>query len=115
MPSSTTPDESRLDSRTLNLECRDESARPSQDPAYYAGSFSTEFRGKGGIQGPMREGMTCVPGVVPVVTTWPAEEVPDGLMHGGLLWRESGFGRELEYTTEGVPQEIAGACRPVSE
>lgn len=115
MPSNTTPGESRLGSRTIDLERRDEPAWPSQGPGYYAGSCSTEVRGKSGLQGAMREGMACAPGVVPVMATWPAEEAPDGLMHGGLLWRESGYGRELECTTEGVPQEIAGACRPVSE
>eukprot|EP00903_Cladosiphon_okamuranus_P019584 g18012.t1 len=60
-------------------------------------------------------GSSFDPATDPFMTAWQNEEAADGLMHGGLLWRESGFGRETELGTEGVPQGIAEACGPVVE
>lgn len=50
---------------------------------------------------------------VPFMATPQDEETASSLMYGGLLWRESGFGRETELITLGVPQGLAEACRPV--
>lgn len=109
-----TPDETRLDGHILNLDRREEAASLCQSPGC-VGSCSTKFRDKRGVRDVTKRGIACLPGTVPLTATWPAEEAPDGLMYGGLLWRESGLGREVEITPEGVPREMAEACRPVSE
>lgn len=81
-----------------------------QGPGYAAGC-SAVVNDDSGVCG----GASFDPETGPFMTPWPNEEAADGLMHGGLLWRESGFGRETELATEGVPQGIAEACRPVRE
>lgn len=112
IPSNATPHGSRLESCISNFDRKGGAASLYQGPGY-AGSCSAEGLDEGGVRGVIRGGTTSVPGVIPLVET--REEAPDGLMHGGLLWRESGFGREMEITTDRVPQEMVEACRPVSE
>lgn len=110
-PRSATRDESRLCSSRIRSGCHREGAIPLRRGPDFAGGCSAAVRDEGGVCG----GATLDPGNAPFVARWPDEEAVDGLMHGGLLWRESGCGRETELTTDGVPQEIAEACRPVRE
>lgn len=81
-----------------------------RDPEY-ASDYSAAVRDECGVCGDA----ALDPGDVPFVATWPDEESADGLMNNGLLWRESGFGREMELTTERVRQGVAEACQPVRE
>lgn len=63
----------------------------------------------------MGEQSSVIGDVVPVGTSWPAEEAPDGVVGDGPLWRDSGFGRVTELIVEGLPQGIAEASEPVRE
>lgn len=108
---STARDDSRLGSSCVGGGCDKEEIIPFRRGLDHAGGCSAVVRDESGICGRA----TLDTSTDPFVATWPDEEAADGLMHSGLLWRESGFGRETELATEGVPQEIAEACRPVRE
>lgn len=87
-----------------------EEAKPLRRGPDYAGGCSPIVGSEGGVCG----GVTWDVGTAPFVATRPDEEASDGVMHGGLLWRESGFGREIDLATKGVPQGTTEACQPVS-
>lgn len=106
---STTHDEPRLGSSRVCRGYDREEETPLNPAPQYTGCRSADVRDGGEVCG----GTALDPDTPPFVATWSDEETADGLMHGGLLWRESGFGRETELTAKGTPQGIAEACRLV--
>lgn len=77
----------------------------------YVGGCSAVVASESGVCG----GASLDDGTPAFAATRPDEAAADGMMHGGLLWRESGVGRETELATDGVPQGFEEACRPVRE